>query len=344
MVNKKCEKCKKNVTKKLPGLECSRCSKIIHADPECSKLSNKQLNTLRNSPAIEWSCGDCLKNISRRSSFIIPDDDDDNDESESGSNANTQIINAKKLAKDISREVQKTFREEIGNLGNSLEFLSEQIVTLEQSLRQQNNKIKDLENKNLDLINKNKNMELRITILEQNYKDIEQKSLASSLEIAGLPDIQSNELKNVIQSVASKLNLNEADVQSSQRLPGSKDKPGTVLIELKTKVLQQKWIEAGKKKSPTIGMLVPGIPEDKAEDRVYLREALTKHQKTLLYHAKSRLLNSCCQYVWCKNGKICARKTGTSKIHYIRSTFDINKIEKLYSEQSTKNSKISTPL
>ncbi|KOB62415.1 Uncharacterized protein OBRU01_25088, partial [Operophtera brumata] len=83
MPNKKCVKCKKNITKKGPGIECSRCDKVVHADPACSKLSNKQLNTIRNSPGIEWSCEECLQNLSRRSSFVIPDDDGDDEESDS---------------------------------------------------------------------------------------------------------------------------------------------------------------------------------------------------------------------------------------------------------------------
>ncbi|CAB3228778.1 unnamed protein product [Arctia plantaginis] len=70
---KKCSKCKKNITKKSAELECSRCEKVVHAESACVKLSTKQLNTLRNSPGIEWSCEDCLKNLPHRSSFMIPE-------------------------------------------------------------------------------------------------------------------------------------------------------------------------------------------------------------------------------------------------------------------------------
>ncbi|CAB3258336.1 unnamed protein product [Arctia plantaginis] len=162
MVVKKCFKCNKNITKRVPGLECSRCEVCVHADPACSKLSNKQLKTLKNSPGIEWSCEDCLSNISRRSSFIIPEDDDEDEDSEPDRNGKTQIIDAKKLVEDISREVKKTFREEMRNLENSLDFFSEQLTNMEQSLKKQDNKIKELENKNSDLLNKNKNLELRV--------------------------------------------------------------------------------------------------------------------------------------------------------------------------------------
>lgn len=341
MALKKCVKCKKNITKKAPGLECSRCDIIVHADSVCSKLSNKQLNTLKNTPGIEWSCEECLKNISRRSSFLTPDDDED-DDCETGSPGNAQVIDAKKLVHDISREVKKTFREEIGNLESSLEYLSDQLTTMERSIKNQDTRIKELENKNYDLTNKNKNLELRVSILEQGLKDVEQKSLLNSLEIAGLPEVAPKEIDKIIETIASKLDVNMKDVQSSQRLPGSKEKPGSILVELKSKSLQQQWIDAGKDKCLTVGMVAPNAPKEKADGRVFIREALTKYQKTLLFNAKAQLLNKSCQYVWCKNGRVCARKSSDSKIYYIRTIDDINQIVKLNSNQSDKQPRTSS--
>ncbi|XP_041970766.1 uncharacterized protein LOC121727153 [Aricia agestis] len=274
-----------------------------------------------------------LKNISRRSSFITPDKDIEDDESENEITGNHQLIDAKKLARDICREVQKTFREEFCNLESTLEFLSEQLTTMEQAINKQDSKIKDLEHKNQELSNKNKNLELKIDALEQVFKNFEQKSLTNMLEISGLPEISQKDVKKNVETVAVSINVNEKDVQSSQRLPGTKNKPGSILVELKSKISQEQWIESSKKKTITLGQVLQDIPKEEAENRIFIREALIKYQKTLLYEAKSRLLNKVCQYVWCKNGKICARKTGTSKIIYIRNNQDICSIEKEYSTQ-----------
>ncbi|CAH4035713.1 unnamed protein product [Pieris brassicae] len=111
----------KNIPKKSPGIDCSRCNRIVHADPICEKLSNKQLNTLRNSSSIEWSCDECQK--SRRSSFITPSDDfDDKDDEESEPNKQVNISNldVKQLVADISRELKKTFKEAMGHIEFSL--------------------------------------------------------------------------------------------------------------------------------------------------------------------------------------------------------------------------------
>lgn len=327
MVLKKCDKCKKNITKKVPGLECSRCNKVVHADSACSKLSNKQLNTIRNSSGIEWSCEECLKNVSRRSSFMIPDGDDDDEESDSGITGNPQTIDTKKLVQDISRELKKTFREELGNLETSLEYLSDQITAMEQSIKKQDSIIKTLENKNQDLQNKNKNLELRMNVLEQGMNNFEQKTLSTSLEVAGLPFVPPSDIGKMLGTVASKLNMNGDDILCSQNLPGSKEKPGAILVEMKTLVARRLWIDAGKEKCLTLGHLLPDVPKEKADSRVFIREALTKNMKTLLYTTKTRLRESF-QFIWCKHGKVCVRKNSNSKIHYINSLQDISKIEK----------------
>lgn len=326
MVNKKCVKCNKNITKKAPGLECSRCNIIVHAEPVCAKLSSKQLNTLRNSTSIEWSCEECMRNSMRRSSFVIPDDEDEVVESIAGSPGNFQPLDTEKLIRDISREIKKTFREELRNIEASLEFVSDQVGNMEQSIKDQSNKIRDLENKNQDLQNRNRNLELRISVLEQGMKTFEQKTLSTSFEIAGLSETAPKDMGSILEAVASKLEVKVSDIQSSRRLPGSKDRPGPILVEMKTKVAQMQWIDAGKVKCLTLGHLFPDMPKEKAENRIYIREALTKHLKTLLYNAKINLSKSY-EFVWCKDGKVCVRQNSNSKIYYITSMQDITKLQ-----------------
>lgn len=273
---------------------------------------------------------------------MTPDDDDD-EESESGTSAgvvSAQTIDTRKLVQDISRELKKTFREEIRNLESSLEYLSDQISTMDVSIKKQDAVIKNLENKNQDLQNKNKNLELRMTVLEQGMNNFEQKTLSASLEIAGLPDVPPSEVGKILETVATKLDMDKSDIQSSQRLPGTKEKPGAILVEMKTKSARRQWIDAGKEKCLTKGLLMPDIPKEEADGRIFVREALTKHVKTILYNAKTQLSKSF-QFIWCKDGKVCVRKTSNSKIYYIRSMHDIIQIQ---NEPKGSTITFSTPL
>lgn len=261
--------------------------------------------------------------MTRRSSFIIPDDDADEDSDSGRALHSKSIIDTQKLVQDISRELKKTFREEISQLEASLEFLHDQLNNMEQSMKAQDTKIKTLEHKNLDLFNKNKHLELRVAVLEQGARQTEQNALSASLEIAGLPDFPPVELDNVITAIASKLDEDKSEIQSTQRLSSGKDKPCTILLEFKSKIIRNKWIAASKGKSISVAQVLPNVNKEKAEDRVFVREALTKHVKTLLFNAKLKLRNSF-QFVWCKDGKVCARKTNNSKIFYIRCLQDID--------------------
>ncbi|KAL0860062.1 hypothetical protein ABMA27_010377 [Loxostege sticticalis] len=175
---------------------------------------------------------------------------------------------------------------------------------METTLKNQDNKIKSLENKNLDLINKFKNLEIRLAVLEQDMQQYEQKTLSTSLEIAGLPDVPALVVSKVICLLPS--------------LHGKKDKTGILLIEMKSHTARNQWITASKEKSSTVGAVLPDVPKDKTDSRIFIREALTKYMKTLLYNAKQQLRVKFL-FVWYKDGKVCARKTNSSKIHYIRS-------------------------
>ncbi|CAF4959253.1 unnamed protein product [Pieris macdunnoughi] len=289
MVVKKCYKCKKNITKKSPGIDCSRCNRIVHGDPVCAKLSNKQLNALRNSSSIEWSCDECQKNVSRRSSFITPNDDsddEDDEESEPKEQVNISNLNVKQLVADISRELKKTFKAEMGHIESSLNYLS-----------------------------------------DQQLRSLEQGKLGDTLEVAGLPDTTPGQLKNVLEVLTGKLEVDNADIKSTQWSKGTNERPGLLLIKLNSRTMQHQSITASKAKCITLGQILPEAPNEIINNRIYVREALTKHIKTILYKTKSRL-NKSYKFIWCKDGKVFVRKTEESKIHQVRSLEDILRLEK----------------
>ncbi|XP_039754322.1 chromosome partition protein Smc-like [Pararge aegeria] len=255
----------------------------------------------------------------------IPDNEEDEEDTDGELPGSSQSIDTRKLVQDISRELKKTFKEEIGNLEASLDFLSDQISSMEQTLKLQDSAIKNLEHKNDDLRNKNKNLELRVNVLEQGLKAFEQKSLSMAVEIAGIPEMSSKDVDKLVRTMALKLSVPEEEFQSAQRLPGSKNKPGPILVNMKSKIARNQLMEASKDKNLTVGMLLLNAPKEKVDNRVYIREALTKYVKTLLYNAKTQLRSSF-QFIWCKDGKVCVRKSSDSKIHYIRSDQDIRQL------------------
>ncbi|CAK1591332.1 unnamed protein product [Parnassius mnemosyne] len=104
------DNCDKSITKKLPGLECNKCGKVVHVNQLCTDLSSKQLSALHNTENLEWTCQDCHKESLHRKSFIIPeDDDDDTDENQMGESGSAAMS---KLLSDISTEVKEAVKKE----------------------------------------------------------------------------------------------------------------------------------------------------------------------------------------------------------------------------------------
>lgn len=113
----------------------------------------------------------------------------------------------------MGHEMQKNIRAELGSIHSSLEFTSDQVNALDQTIQKQEGKIKSLENKNT----KNKNLELRIAALEQKIDDMDQKFLTTSLEIAGIPELtpESEKVIPLVEEIAKKLEMNIGDIQTT---------------------------------------------------------------------------------------------------------------------------------
>ncbi|CAH2089436.1 unnamed protein product [Euphydryas editha] len=322
----KCNSCAKNVTKKSPGLVCSRCEKSVHATPLCSKLTNKQLTTLRNATGLEWSCEECLANTSRRSSYMMPQVEDSDDDDLPPCLNNLPSDKYQKLILDISNQMHKILKKELEGVKSSLEFLGHQVETIEESIKNQDARIKKLENRSDDTFNKNKYLETQIAAIEQELREMEQRTLCCSLEIAGITANMDNKEIDITQGIAKKLNLDTRSIIQTRWIRSRRtENSGSIMVETASNDIRNRWIEAGKKAQLTLGMLGLNVPSEQAGTKIFIREALSPYMKTLYYNARNSLKSSH-KYLWCKNGVIYCRKSDNSKVSIIRSSRDISKL------------------
>ncbi|CAH2234446.1 jg6123 [Pararge aegeria aegeria] len=247
----KCDICKKSITKSLPGVECSKCEKIVHLNTKCSGLTNKQIVALKAASSLEWTCLDCQRDSPRRnSSIVIPEEDDDGDD--------TPVqINAKKLLNKITTEVEKAIKNEMRELNESLQFHSAKLEEVVECIDAFKQSIKVLERKNVELMNRNINLETRVGALEQRLHEIEQEKLINCVEIANVSYPSTEDLSKIVESVAIKLKQPLESVKNSQRLPGKKDQPMNIKVELKDESDQEKWILAAKSSKIIVADICP---------------------------------------------------------------------------------------
>lgn len=318
-MSSRCDKCEKIINKRTPILQCNKCDKLVHATQECAEISSKQISALRCSDSIEWSCADCLRYLPSRKSYIPPEEESEPTEMPSP--------NIKKILERITHDFEKTVQKQLEPIVTSLNCCNEKVDTLVEYVEAMKHKITDLEKKNLNLINKNNNLEIRIKALEQKTQEAEQDKLNSSIEITGIPTTDNENLQNTVAVIMKKLDIRNQSVQSVKRLQGSATRnDAPLLLQLKNEEEVNSWIQAAKKSTIYTSEITPNATvSDKSGGRIFIRQALTKAYKTLLWSARQKL-GLKYKFIWVKNSKIMAREQEKSKIFTIRSEEDISNL------------------
>lgn len=324
----KCDHCNKNITTKSPGVECSKCGKTQHARVSCSGISNKQMLALRANDNLEWTCQECRSESPKRTSIVVPEDDPAS-EDEDEFHDTTQVspsINVKKFLQDITNKVQKTVKTELQEIEKSLMYCSEKVDEFVEAMAAFKEKIKDLETKNTAMINKNTHLETKLSAMEQRVCELEQDRLISQLVVIGVPHEENEDLDQVTQAIATKINTNPADVKTTKRLSGRGGKPGLLKIELTGPETRDKWVKLAREKTIIATDIIP-THSASANDpkKIYIHEAITDYHQNLLWQAKKDL-HDIYKYVWCRNGRILARKMDKGRVSQIKCIADINKL------------------
>lgn len=323
MVNNKCSQCSKLITKKSPGLECNKCNVIVHATNSCTGLTNKQLNSLRTADNLEWTCNECSRSPRRSSTFITPDDDLDDEED--GASSETCPLNMKKLLKDLSEEVHKIIKKELKETNSALQYCSDKLEECLDCMEAFKEKVKSLEKKNSELENKCRSLENNMGALQQRVNEIEQKDLRCNIEIAGIPYADKEDIQDIAEKIATKLNKETSDIKVIKRVMTPQGKVGIIKLQMRDEEKRNNWIKEAKTKNITLDSIMKGVETKIAKEKIYLREELTYYNKNLLWKTKQACKDKY-KFVWCKEGKIMVRKSENSKVLIIRSDEDINKL------------------
>ncbi|KAJ2937818.1 hypothetical protein O0L34_g16145 [Tuta absoluta] len=313
----KCYKCNKNITKKLPGMECSMCEIVVHDTTACSGLTTKQLAALRAADTLDWVCDDCRGSTARKRSFPSVDVEDNE----------SLPPEVKKVLDNISIEIHKIVMKELKSVIDSVDFNSKKIDDFQKTIDIYSDKIKDLERKQTYLKNQITHLDTKIASYEQRVEITEQTQLSKCIEIASLPSQETENPLLIAQEVGKLLQTDDAEkeVLTAKRLQNRKGKVAPILVELRCKEDVTRWVTAARAANISIKNVLPNLGGEFVDEKVFVREALTNRNKFLLGKAKHEL-KSTYKYIWCKYGKVFVRKSESSKIYWIRNENDISSL------------------
>ncbi|KAJ2944191.1 hypothetical protein O0L34_g18169 [Tuta absoluta] len=234
------------------------------------------------------------------------------------------ILNPNESGEKILAEVNKklaiiyNMEQRLTELTNSVTFCSEQYQQMFEFKAEAEKKFKMMEQKNIYLQKCNKALEERVL-------DLESKEKEKSLEILGLEKQENENIKDIVQGLAMKLDLDPDDIEDAQRVGQEKpeaEKPRIVLVTLKSKNARSNWLLAKKGKRITNNKVF-GNGSDKA---IYINEDIPKYKKQLLWIVRNKLKPMGFQFIWVQNSNILAKKNNDEKIIYnIRSEQDLER-------------------
>lgn len=203
-----------------------------------------------------------------------------------------QIVDLKSQVTSTSQGVEK-----------SLNVLSEKINILELSIQGFDEQRKDIE--------------LKISYVEEKLDNIEKNNKKTSIDIRNVPKTL-NENKEVlfsyIQTLSEslKLDLSLLDIKDVYRVPSKvENKYSTIVAEFSNTLTKSKILKAANiynKSNPTSPLSTSHIGITGDTTRIYPSESLTSKSKRLFFLARSFAKSNDYKYCWTSNGNVLLRK------------------------------------
>nr|CAI5838538.1 unnamed protein product [Callosobruchus analis] len=297
MTNKKvkiydCEKCKGKITKTQYSVRCAgNCQKWYHK--KCTGLTDAEFLLLeKRSGANKWICSNCCK------ANIISScgESDSSDDASIKSASPTRALSKQKSLQKRRDEKRLSVKDNPSNK-EIMEFMSARFTELEENVKFTSDLLDDLQTSISFLLKENASLKKEQKQLKSRVDQLEKKQRNLNAVIVGLSE---TEIKHNVKKVFNKLEfqINEEDYRIQVLNSKSNKKP--VLVRFRNEEARRRLIDARRRvrrlTSQECG--IEGVVSD-----IYINEDLR-----LLFSKARTLKNHQFKYVWCKNGKVFARK------------------------------------
>lgn len=219
------------------------------------------------------------------------------------------------------KPVVESLKSAVTEVQKAVDFLSARYDSLLSTATTNSTAIKELREETTLLRTVVTEQSQTIEHLKEELNDNDQYSRLSNLEIHGLPHAPSENLGSVVGELAGKLGLDNfqpRDILAVHRLPSRRDGPPVILVRLASVSLREQWLATrGKLRTLAAEGSLP---------RLFLNENLTRKNRELFWMVREKARSKQYQFTWVKNGKLFAKKTGTSSLVRIHRLADLELI------------------
>ncbi|CAN8019773.1 unnamed protein product [Ixodes persulcatus] len=309
---RECIACVKTLSPDAQGIMCSACAHWYHLG-KCAGVTKTKFKEFIGEQIKAWQCATCKMHFTRQASA----DKDSNESSQSNKNGDQPQL-AKLMTQLTS---MSTILTEVLNRMDAMEkSIAVQSVKHDAviaKLTQQEKTVEGIE------ANRQKMHKMESVILKQDLKirelkatvdSVEQYSRRNNVEIHGVRQNEKKNLLNVIQWLATKLELpvpTADDIEAVHRLGPREGKTPPIILRFKDRAVRDLWI--------TKRVVL-------RQERIFINENLNKSLRQLFWSAKQCAKEKHYKYVWCTNGKIFVRHSEQKPAIRINNEEDLLKI------------------
>lgn len=162
--------------------------------------------------------------------------------------------------------------------------------------------------------------------LKSKFEEIEQLNRQCNIEIQNVPEINNENVLNIVASLATALNMSipTEQVRSAHRVAAVKsDRPRNIIVQLATRRLRDDIIAAARvRRSLTTQSLQLSVPVQS----IYVNEHLTLANKILYAKVRAAKKQKGYEHAWIRNSKIYVRKHSGDKFIVIKCESDLLKM------------------
>lgn len=330
-----CLSCLKKIGPDVACIKCSECANHYHMG-KCSGLTKNAMKAMTEQEISDWQCNTCKLHSQRQSvplgvSQGAPDLTPNEDrlerllkQNESISAKLTCVLNrvsciersleaqtARSDAMMLNIESQKKTIEGIEAAMNDQTTRHEELIA---RLDNQDKTISELKQKVNELEGRISQRDEEVCELRKAIDNAELYSRRQNIEIHGIIQQANENIMNIINSVAVKLDLEPVtpnDIEAAHRLKAKEGRTTPILVRFTERRTRDLWV---RKRTALRG------------DNIYINENLTRALKSLLWSTKACAKEKGYKFTWVKNGKIFVRQKEGAAVIQIENERDLTKI------------------
>lgn len=223
-----------------------------------------------------------------------------------------------------NQDLKAFITEQFNAYTKNLEYHNDIVKELTTSINQLKQEVQDLKQQNADVKTENKVLKDEIVNLKSEMLELQQYSRRTNLEISGLPEVENEDISEVVSTVLASLQVdNFKNIEALHRVPTSrKDRHKSIIVQFNTKSERDRCIAAAKKKH----LLASDVNSRFNTSPIFINEHLAPGMKKLLFLCKSYKKDNNMKFCWVRDGKIFLRKEETSRVIRIRHENDLQNV------------------